>query len=371
MMNVLHSRLPRTGPSWGLIVVFLPFFAGWSEPVITGQEALRSVVDEGQKKHESAVKDTAGLFDFDAVQAARKELERIERETNIATVIQTVESVRGQKIAEVALRAARESGIHGIYVLIAKNEKEIELLVSKKYLGILTAPRQATIRESFIEGFKKRDYNEGLKRGVATIAAQLRGVEREESAPKAGTTAAVLGFTGAAVKSDGINSPLVLRNQIRLGLVGARVIIAGAQSKATEMKLKVNIAAVDDGGHLVAFERMDGARPASLYTAITKATSAATFRQPTGPLPSGATLADPLLNLSLQNAAQASGGKITALLGGVPVVVDGQVIGAVGIAGGTGEQDSQIARAGVQAFADQLSKAETTESFGKTPEKPE
>ena len=50
------------------------------------------------------------------------------------------------------------------------------------------------------------------------------------------------------------------------------------------MKLKVNIAAVDDGGHLVAFERMDGARPASLYTAITKATSAATFRQATGPL---------------------------------------------------------------------------------------
>jgi glc operon protein GlcG len=255
--------------------------------------------------------------------------------------------------------------------LIAKNEKEIELLVSKKYLGILTAPRQGTIRESFIEGFKKRDYNEGLKRGVATIAAQLRGVEREESAPKAGTTAAVLGFTGAAIKTDGINSPLVLRNQIRLGLVGARVIIAGAQSKATEMKLKVNIAAVDDGGHLVAFERMDGARPASLYTAITKATSAATFRQPTGPLTAGATPADPLLNLSLQNAAQASGGKITALLGGVPVVVDGQVIGAVGIAGGTGEQDSQIARAGVQAFADQLSKAETTESFGKTPEKPE
>jgi uncharacterized protein GlcG (DUF336 family) len=370
-MNALHSRAPHTGPSWGLIVVFLPLFASWSEPAVTAQEALRSVVDEGQKKHESAVKDTAGLFDFDAVQAVRKELERIERDTNIATVIQTVESVRGQKIAEVALRSARESGIHGIYVLIAKNEKEIELLVSKKFLGILTAPRQATIRESFIEGFKKRDYNEGLKRGVAAIAAQLKGVEREEITAKAGTTAAVLGFTGAASKGDGASSPLVLRNQIRLGLVGARVIIAGAQSKATEMKLKVNIAAVDDGGHLVAFERMDGARPASLYTAITKATSAATFRQPTGPLAAGATPADPLLNLSLQNAAQASGGKITALFGGVPVVVDGQVIGAVGIAGGTGDQDAQIARAGVQAFADQLSKAETTESFGKTLEKPE
>ena len=115
---------------------------------------------------------------------------------------------------------------------------------------------------------------------------------------------------------------------------------------------------------------MDGARPASLYTAITKATSAATFRQPTGPLPAGATPADPLLNLSLQNAAQVSGGKITALHGGVPVVVDGQVIGAVGIAGGTGEQDAQVARAGVQAFADQLAKAEEAAKAPKRPRNP-
>ena len=98
------------------------------------------------------------------------------------------------------------------------------------------------------------------------------------------------------------------------------------------MSLKINIAVVDDGGHLLAFERVDGARPASAYTAITKATSAATFRQPTGPQPPNAASPDPLLSLSLQNAAQASGGKITALYGGVPVVVDDQVIGGVGSA---------------------------------------
>ncbi len=163
----------------------------------------------------------------------------------------------------------------------------------------------------------------------------------------------------------------MIRNQVHLGLAGARAIIAGALAKALEMKLKVNIATVDDGGHLVAFERMDGARPASVYTAITKATSAATFRQPTGPLAAGSTPADPLLNVSLQNAAQASGGKITALLGGMPVMVDGQIIGAVGIAGGTGDQDAQIARAGVQAFMDQLTIAEEVAKAAKTPEKPE
>ena len=120
------------------------------------------------------------------------------------------------------------------------------------------------------------------------------------------------------------------------------------------MGLKQNIAVVDEGGHLIAFGRMDGARPASVYTAITKATTAATVRLPSGPFPPGTQQADPLLNLSLENAAAASGGKLTTLYGGLPVLVDGQVIGGVGVGGGTGEQDVQVARAGVQAFNDHL-----------------
>ena len=105
--------------------------------------------------------------------------------------------------------------------------------------------------------------------------------------------------------------------------------------------------------------------PASAYTAITKATSAATFRQPTGPQPPSAASPDPLLNLSLQNAAQASGGKITSLYGGVPIVVDDQVIGGVGIGGGTGEQDAQIARAGIQSLLDQLAEEQRDEGSRK------
>ena len=76
-----------------------------------------------------------------------------------------------------------------------------------------------------------------------------------------------------------------MRKQVRLTLEGARRIIAGAEAKADEMRLKVNVAVVDDGGHLLGFDRMDGARPASGYTATTKAVTAATFRQATGPLP--------------------------------------------------------------------------------------
>jgi glc operon protein GlcG len=164
--------------------------------------------------------------------------------------------------------------------------------------------------------------------------------------------AAMLCFCGVITAEE---APLVTRERVQLNLAGAETILAAAQKKATALKLKVNIAVVDDGGHLLAFARMDGARPASGYTALTKATTAATFRQETGPLPRTGE-PDMLLNLSLQNAAAASGGKLTTLKGGVPVTLDGQVIAAVGVGGGTGEQDAEIARAGIEALLNKLAK---------------
>ena len=164
--------------------------------------------------------------------------------------------------------------------------------------------------------------------------------------------------------------PLVVRNQVRLTLEGARTIIRAAEEKASSMNLKMNIAVVDDGGHLLAFERMEGARPASGYTSLTKAITAATFRQPTGPIPAGTANPDPILNLSLQNAALASGGKITTLYGGVPVTVDGQIIGGVGVGGGSGEQDAQVARAGIEEFLEQLKSHPQTGARTRMPERP-
>jgi len=143
--------------------------------------------------------------------------------------------------------------------------------------------------------------------------------------------------------------PLVTRNQVRLNLAGAEAALSAARAKAREMKVAVNIAVVDDGGHLLAFARMDNARPGSAPTAITKATAAATFRTATGPLPPKGE-PDTLLSLGVSLAAAASGGKATPLLGGVPITVDGQVIGAVGVGGGTGEQDTAVAKAGVQGL---------------------
>lgn len=152
-----------------------------------------------------------------------------------------------------------------------------------------------------------------------------------------------------AQKGSGGPAPLILQSRAELQLAGAEAVIAAARKKADAMKLAVNIAVVDDGGHLIAFARMDKARPASAATAMTKAVSAATFRQPTGTLPVGGE-PNVLLNISVENAASASGGRITTLKGGVPIVVRGEIIGAVGVGGATGEQDAEIARAAAEAL---------------------
>jgi len=155
---------------------------------------------------------------------------------------------------------------------------------------------------------------------------------------------------GTSPASAQEKAPLVARDRVQLNLAGAEAVLAAAQKKAAALGLKCNVAVVDDGGHLLAFARMDRARPASVNTALIKAMSAATFRHETGPLPAKG---EPDLHLSLSLQA-ASGGQVTTLKGGVPVVVDGQVVRGVGVGGGTGEQDAEVAKAGIQALLDGL-----------------
>jgi len=330
----------------------------------------------------SDVRDTAGMFSAVAVRAARDALAKIERTIGVPVLIEAVETLKGETIDEVATRLARRSGAQGVFILIARNESKIEVLASRRYTEALPRPARTKVRSAFIEGFRKKNFDDGLREGVAALDAELasarsegkvplaeKPASRDESPtrrflPQSPAATAPGQFEGTREHEPGVaaepakGKPLVIRNQVRLTLDGARTIIAAAAEQAASMSLKMNIAVVDEGGHLLSFDCMDGARPASGYTAITKASTAATFRQPTGPLPVGTSTPDPLLNLSLQIAAQASGGKITTLLGGLPIVVDGQVIGGVGVGGGSGEQDAQVARAGVQAFLEELQKRE-------------
>ena len=289
----------------------------------------------------SDVIDDGGMFSATAIRQAKEALARIDRAYKTAVTVETVESLRGQEMEEVALRRAEQLDHKGIFVLIARQDRKAEALAAPKALhDELGRPRLHAIRDAFTAEFKKGDTDAGLLKGVQAAGNALAAI-RPDAAREAAVTE---GGTSAA------GSSLVLRGQVRLNALGARRVILGATAKATELKLKSNIAVVDDGGQLMAFERMDGARPASISTSQTKAISAATFRAATGPVASGGQPADPLFNLSLQAAADASGGKITSLLGGLPLVVDGQVIGAIGVAGGSGEQDLEVAKAGVAAL---------------------
>ena len=147
---------------------------------------------------------------------------------------------------------------------------------------------------------------------------------------------------------------LVRRDAVQLNLAGAQTILAAAQAKAEAMGLKVNIAVVDSGGHMVAFVRMDGARPASIYTARSKAVTAALKLGDTAPIVRGDGPPDPRLNIAVENAAAMSGGSFTTLNGGTAGVVDGQVIAGIGVGGATGAQDSEIGRAGRDALLEAL-----------------
>jgi glc operon protein GlcG len=114
-----------------------------------------------------------------------------------------------------------------------------------------------------------------------------------------------------------------------------------ARQEANSQGWAVSIAIVDDGGHLLAFERLDEAGAISSYISIEKArTSALGRRESKG--------YEEMVNGG--RTAFLSAPLLTSLEGGVPVIVDGQVIGAVGVSGVKADQDAQVAKAGVAAL---------------------
>lgn len=141
---------------------------------------------------------------------------------------------------------------------------------------------------------------------------------------------------------------MLTRRVPKLTYEGARAVLEAAARKADEMKLEISVAVVDEGGHLLAFGRMNNAKPSTAKVAITKAISAALRRAATGPLPNEQE-ASVLLSLGMPLA---SGGKLTCVRGGLPIAWEGTVIGGVGISGGTEDQDEEVARAGIAALGD-------------------
>lgn len=138
----------------------------------------------------------------------------------------------------------------------------------------------------------------------------------------------------------------VTRKHPKLTLEGARAVLSAAEMRAQEIHCPMSIAVVDDGGHLLAFARMDGAKIASVAVAQVKAQAAAVRRSPTGPAISGD---QPNVLLALGLAA-VNGQQQTPIRGGVPLIVDGEAVGAIGVSAGTEDQDVEVARVGTAAL---------------------
>ena len=136
------------------------------------------------------------------------------------------------------------------------------------------------------------------------------------------------------------NVPLVEKRV--LSLEAARKMVAGAEAEAERNHWRGVVAVVDDGGWLIMLERMDhAAMTASVELAIGKARSAALFKKPTQDL-------EEAINHGRYAAITARG--FVEMQGGLPVVIDGEVVGAIGASFATPQEDVRVARAGLAAL---------------------
>jgi uncharacterized protein GlcG (DUF336 family) len=124
----------------------------------------------------------------------------------------------------------------------------------------------------------------------------------------------------------------------------AKKVLAGAEAEAKKNNWNVVISIVDTGGQPVAMLRLDNTQFGSIEVAREKAYSAVAFRRPTKAFQDAVAQGGENLRI-----LKLSGGS--PLEGGIPIVVDGKIIGAVGVSGVTSQQDAQIARAGIEALA--------------------
>ena len=133
-----------------------------------------------------------------------------------------------------------------------------------------------------------------------------------------------------------------MKNKAFLELADAKLIAAAAEAEALKNQWAVTIAIVDDGGHLLWLQRLDGAPPISAHIAPAKAHTSALGRRESK-------VYEDVINQG--RASFLSAPTIQGLLeGGVPILKDGQTIGAVGVSGVKSNEDAQIARAGIAAL---------------------
>src|ERR1043165_9410997 len=134
----------------------------------------------------------------------------------------------------------------------------------------------------------------------------------------------------------------------RLTQEGARAMMAAAIAEARKANVAISCCITDAGGHVIILERMDGGRFHTLHSCTTKAVTASSTRRPT--TAKGAAGQDLDVAHALGLALAAGPERWTAMEGGVPILVNGQCIGGVGVSGGDWETDLRIAEAAVESI---------------------
>jgi uncharacterized protein GlcG (DUF336 family) len=126
----------------------------------------------------------------------------------------------------------------------------------------------------------------------------------------------------------------------------ARAVIAAAEKKAAEIGQPMNIAVADAGGNLVSHVRMDGAWIGSVDISIKKAWTSRAFDIATKDLATHSQSGNQFFGIHASND-----GKVMIFAGGIPLKRNGQVVGSIGVSGGSGDQDHAVAEAGAAAFS--------------------
>lgn len=133
----------------------------------------------------------------------------------------------------------------------------------------------------------------------------------------------------------------------RLDIDDAYAIIAAARAKASEIGVPMCIAVTDESGNLIAFERMNNGKTTSIELAIDKSYTAAGVRKGTHVLGEVSQPGSPAYGLS-----STLGGRMVVVAGGLPVLSNGEVVGAIGVSSGSPAQDLEVAEAGLSAFTE-------------------
>jgi uncharacterized protein GlcG (DUF336 family) len=131
----------------------------------------------------------------------------------------------------------------------------------------------------------------------------------------------------------------------RLSFDEAAILIAGAAEMAAEMNIPMCTAVTDESGHLIKFDRMDGGKVSSISIAIDKAFTGATARKGTHVYNELCQPGKPTFGIHMTN-----GGHFSIIGGGLPVFVDGQIVGGIGISSGTAHEDQICAEGAVAYF---------------------